>query len=188
MRTRWSGPLLGALLLALAVPARAELPKTLEELKERHAELGKTPEGALGCWFDAVYVYMNEETRDIGRQMIQFLTIPYMEQPEWDRDQNNQYFLRALTEQAYIMRSYAKGTSPENQYQMDPNNYELNIVRVNPNHPKALQVYLRSSGADTPRPVYMKKSTRSELWYVFDHANTYTGIRPPKDPNKEEFE
>jgi len=192
MNKRWMlwGGVLAALLLA--VPARAELPKDLDELKERHEEMGKTPEGLCKLWFDACYVYMNEETRDAGREMVQYLTIPLKEDPNWDTNRSNEYFIRALKEKTYIMRSYAKGTSPENQYQMDPQDYELAITRVNMNPPgleqRGIQVYLDSSGADIDRPVYLKKSKQSGLWYMSAHTNVYTDIRPPKDPDKEEFE
>ncbi len=158
MKTRLA--LLAGMLAAVAIgPVRAELPKNLEELQKLHEEAGKTPEGLSKLWFDACFVYMNEETRDEGRKMVQYLTIPLKDDPAWDTNQSNQYFIRALREKQYIMRSYAKGTTPENQYQMDPQKYELNVERVNLNPPglkdRGIQVYLRSSGADMPRPVYL---------------------------------
>lgn len=192
MSKRWLtwGGMLAALLLA--VPARAELPKDMDELKARHEEVGKDPKEFCKLWMDACYVYMDEETRDAGREMIQYLTIPLKDDPNWDADQSNQYFVRALKDKQYIMYSYAKGTSPENQYKCDPQNYELAVTRVNMNpagvETRGIQVYLDSSGADTDRPVYLKKSTKSGLYYMNVHLNVYTDIRPPKDPDKEEFE
>lgn len=186
------GLTLGVLALLVAWPARAELPKDLDECKSRQAELGKTPEGAAKVWFDACYVYMNEDTRDEGRKMLQYLTIPFKDNPNWDKDRSQEYFLRALLKDQYIMRSYAKGTSPENQYKMDPNDYELNVERVNLNPPgresRGIQVYVKSSGADMPRPLYFKQSTSTKLWYMNAHTNVYTGIRPPKEGNQEEFD
>ncbi|MCC7493408.1 MAG: hypothetical protein IT204_13720 [Fimbriimonadaceae bacterium] len=188
-RTGWLALAMGLLLTAL--PGQAALPKTLEELQEQHKEAGKTPEGLSKLWFDACFVYINEETRDEGRKMIQWLTIPLKDEPGWDRSQGQTYFVRALKEQQYIIRSYAKGAKPDNNYQMDPENYELNIEKVNLNPPgvegRGIQVYLRSGGADTPRPVYLMKSKQSGLWYMNLHTNVYTGIRPPVDPNKETF-
>lgn len=179
--------LLGATLAV--VPLQAELPKTLDELKQRHAEAGKTPEGALKLWFDACFVFMNPDTRPAGAEMIQYLTIPYKDQPKWFEAASARLFVERLTraEHQHIFRSYAKGTSPENAYAMDPNEWELNWQRNNPNHEKGLQCYIVSTGADTPRPVYMKQSNQTQLWYVSDHANVYTGIRPPVDPNRETF-
>lgn len=191
MLTRNLTALLGLALLA-ALPARAELPTDLDDLKERHEEMGKTPEGLSKLWFDACYVYMNEDTRAEGRKMVQYLTIPLKDEDTWDQSQSQHYFVRALVERPYIMWSYAKGTSPENQYQMDPDAYELNITRVNMDPPgreqRGIQVYLKSSGADIERPIYLKQSTKTGLWYMSAHTNVYTDIRPPKDPDKEEFE
>ena len=177
--------------LGAAAPVKAELPADLEDLKTRHGEEGKTPEGLCKLWFDACFVYMNEDTRDEGRKMIQYLTIPLKKTDNWDETRDQHYFVRALTEQQHIIRSYAKGTSPDNQYQMDPQDYELNVLRINWDPPgkaqRGIQVYLKSSGADTPRPVYLKQSTATNLWYMNAHTNVYTGIRPPKNPDDEEF-
>jgi hypothetical protein len=175
--------------LGWAPAAFAALPVSLDDFKAQHAELAKTPEGAAKCLFDAVYVYMNEETRDAGREMIQYVIIEFKDEPKWDSLPTSRIFVERMKDPAYhhIFRSYAKGTSPENGYAMDPNDYELNVERANPNHDKGFQLYLRSSGADIARPIYLKQSTTTQLWYILDHKNIYTGIRPPKDPNKEEF-
>ncbi len=175
----------------VALPATAELPATLDELKALHAEQGTTPEGALKLWFDACFVYMNEETREAGAAMLQYLTIPYMDEPEWFKLNSARTFVERLLDPAkqHIFRSYAKGTAPDNGYAMDPNDWELDHIRNNQREgdDRGIQCYVRSSGADTPRPVYLKQSTRTELWFVNVHANVYTDIRPPVDPNRETF-
>jgi hypothetical protein len=46
---------------------------------------------------------------------------------------------------------------------------------------------VRSGGADNARPVYLKQSEQSGLWYVNDWSNLYVDIRPPVDPAKEVY-
>ena len=49
--------------LLVAMPALAELPKTLDEMKTVHEQAGLEPQGAVKCFLDACFVYMNPETR-----------------------------------------------------------------------------------------------------------------------------
>lgn len=182
---------IGLLAVGFAAPCRAALPKDMDELKARHEELGKTPEGATKLWLDACFVYMNEETRKLGREMLTYLTIPFKTDADWEKRPSNRVLVERLTkpEFAHIWRSYAKGTSPDNQYKMDPNDWELNHVRnfQHEGDTRGIQCYIKSSGADTDRPVYLKKSTTSELYYMNLYVNVCPGIRAPKDPNQEEF-
>ncbi len=171
--------------------AAAEEESTPNPLIAAHAEMGATPEGALALWFDAVYLYMDEGTRDEGREALTFLTIPFKDEPGWEKRPSYRIFVERLRDPAYahIFRSYAVGTSPENAYSMDPQNFELNVVEsAEDRHGRGQRVLLRSSGADSARPVYMKKSTSTGLWYVSEFGNVYVGIRPPHEEGVERFE
>jgi hypothetical protein len=155
------------------------------------AERGVTPEGALTLWFDAVYLYMDEDTRDQGREALTYLTIPFKDEPGWEKLTSNRIFVSRMQDPAYahIFRSYAVGTNPENAYSMDPQDYELDIVESSEDtHGRGWRVLIRSSGADSPRPVYMKKSTTTGLWYVSEFGNVYVGIRAPQEEGEERFE
>ncbi len=167
-----------------------KLAKNIDEMKALHQKIGMEPQGATKCFLDAVFVYMNPLTRNEGRKMLQYLAIPLMENQEWDKHTERLFVERMVNESYHhIWRSYAKGTSPENGYAMDPNNWVLNFERTHrfENDPRGLQVYLRSSGADNPRVVYVKQSTASGLWYMNIWPSLYVGIRPPVDPTKEQF-
>lgn len=169
-----------------------KLPASLDEMKQQHVLLGTEPQGAVKCFLDAVFVYMNEETRDQGREMLQYLAIPLMDHDEWDTMAANRLFKERMARPEYnhIWRSYAKGATPENGYQMDPNNWELNFERIHrhDNDTRGTQVYLRSSGADNPRVVYVKQSTSSGLWYLNIWHSLFVGVKPPVDTTREQFE
>lgn len=167
------------------------LPKTLDEMKALHQKIGVEPQGAVKCFLDAVFVYMNPVTRDQGRQMLQYLAIPLMDRSDWDKQSSQRLFVERMVNQSYqhIWRSYAAGTSPENAYAMDPNNWKLNFERTyrHDDDTRGLQVYLRSTGADNPRVVYVKQSTTSGLWYLNIWNTLFVGIRPAVDTTKEQF-
>ncbi len=159
------------------------------DLKARHAAAGSTPAGALALWFEALRLYLEPASRDAGRALLGYLTIPFKKDERWDRKSSNLTFAGRLKDARHhhIFRSYYEGTSPENGYTL-PANPQLAIVRDEPDaHGRGHVIALRSSGADNPRPVYLKKSTKTGLYFVDGHANVYVGIRAPKDPDDEEF-
>jgi hypothetical protein len=163
----------------------------LEVWKQRHAEDGKTPEGAIKLWFDALYLSLDPATRQLGRDLLQYLTIPLKDDDQWHRRPSNQTFVARLDDPRYhhIFRSYAEGATPENGYSHDPTSYTLQIKgSERDQYGRGWKILLVSSGADNPRPVYLKQSTTSDLWYVSSYANVYVGIRSPKPADAEEFE
>ena len=183
MLTRWMllSPVIAILVVA---PVQAQLPQTLDEMKAQHVLLGAEPQGAVKNFLDACFVYMNPDTRDAGREMLQYLTIPLKSDANWDRSPGNRLFADRLTDAnyAHVWRSYAIGATPENGYEMDPSNWELNFERTHrrDKDDRGLQVYLRSGGADLPRVVYVKQSTQTGLWYVNIWNSLYSDIRPPE--------
>ena len=159
------------------------LPQTLDEMKAQHVLLGGEPQGAVKCFLDACFVYMNPETRDVGRQMLGYLAMPLWGDAAWDTSAGHRLFVERLRgpEFAHIWRSYAVGATPQNGYQMDPDNWRLNFERTNQldGDARGLQVYLRSGGADMPRVVYVLQSDQSGLWHVNDWFQLFVGVRPP---------
>lgn len=163
---------------------------SFEEIKARHEQSGADPAAALKCWFEGLFLYLDEATRDEGREALQHLTIPFKKDDQWDRRPSNMTFTSRLKDARHhhIFRSYAKGTAPDNGYKMDPASFELAVEKSHEDaHGRGWTVALRSSGADSARPVYMKKSTKTGLYFVDKHANVYVGVRPPVDPEEEDF-
>lgn len=163
---------------------------SVDELKKLHAETGKTPEGALKCWFIALYQYTspNASERKRGKEGLDYLTIPFKDAADWETRNSYSTFVDRCRNQPHIFRSYAKGTSPQNGYKMDPNAFELDHTRTAPaGTDRGTQVFVRSSGADSPRPIYMKQSEKTGLWYVSTFDNVYVDIRKVVDPSKETF-
>ncbi len=175
---------LGAVVIVLlaALPAQAQLPQTLDEMKAQHGLLGTTPEGAVKNFIDACFVYMNPDTRDSGREMLQYLALPLRGEANWDRLSSLRLFSQYLIDpdRQHIWRSYAKGATPENGYRMDPNNWELNFERgYLKDDGRGIPVNLHSSGADEPRAVYVKQDEKTGLWHINAWDELLEDVRPP---------
>lgn len=158
--------------------AYAALPKTLEEFQQQIAEKARDPRAATKLWLDAVMVYIGGD-KQLGEQLITEMS----KDKQW---KSRSYFVRAMAERPYIFRSYAKGTGPETQYDMDPNQYELvhsGKVDLKPYVDKAegeyAKLFIVSSGADAPRPAILARNSRGE--YKMDNFSSLcVDVRPPQ--------
>lgn len=113
-----------------------------------------------------------------------------MKEPTNDRFQSFPGMAMAK-DKTHIWRSYVKGTSPENQYKVDDvSAIEIETYYQDGEAPTetstSLRMFVRSSGADTARPLSMEKDDRGE-WRVSEFSSLCVGVRPPKDPNADNF-
>lgn len=169
------------LLLAVALGvAQAELPKTLEEFQAQVAEKATDPKGATKLFFDGIFIYLNGE-KELGKLCIMEMS----RYKEWGESQHRM-LLERMESQPYIYRSYAKGATPDNGYQMDPNEYELVFhgeVNLKPYTDKDegayAKLFVRSGGADSPRSLTLMRNSQGQ-YKVYEFSTINVGVRPPK--------
>ncbi len=161
---------------ANSVWAADGLPRTWPEFKERCQTAATTPEGAVKMYFDAVFAFIDPATRTEAVKMLRY--IMYTDKG-WETKSSYATFVSRLKDPSYqyVFRSFASGATPQNNYQMNPNNYRLTIKykRVESDF---TTIGLVSSGADSARNVWVQK--QGELWYVINNAGSYSSIRPPE--------
>lgn len=152
------------------------LPATYADFKTRCRMAAVTPEGAVKMYFDAVFCYLDPNRRAEASKMLRY--IMHMD-ANWEGNQRHVTFLRRLKDPSlhYIFRSFAAGTSPENGYRMSFDNYRLVFTRKD-RQQDYTRVFLRSSGADSDRRVWVKKYPDG-FWYVINNADTYAKVRDP---------
>ena len=151
-------------------------PHTFSEFKERYAQVSTSPQGAVRMYFDALFSYIDPARRAEGAKMLRY---SLHEGQNLERSPVWSTFVSRLQDPAYhyIFRSFAQGTSPENNYQMNPDNYQLMFVKSR-QETDYVQITIRSSGADSPRPVHVQRFDDG-LWYVVNNHGTYTEVRKP---------
>ena len=133
-----------------------------------HAAVGGSPEEVTRLWFEAVFRYMNPETRDDGRVGMKLLSLPLQGHDDWDRLSRFRVVVERLQspDQQHIFRSYVRGTSPESDYQLEGEDWVLDIQEVRQQTPARAEVMLKSSGASAPRKMLLVKATDSGQFYV----------------------
>ena len=166
------------LVLAVSACASAELPKTYREFKDKYQTEAKTYEGAVKMYFEAVFAYMNEDTRTEGGKMLRYAL---RSETPIDRSQYYSTFAERLKNPDYqhIFRSFAAGSSPENDYAMNPEDFELMFEGAPVRESTYLRVPLRSSGADSLRYLWVKEFDGG-LWFVINNAASYVEVKPMK--------
>jgi len=156
--------------------ASAKLPRDFQEFKARYQTEGRSMEGAAHMYFEAVFSYLDKETRSEASKMLRYAM--YNPAPI----ENSSYFatfVERLKDESHhhIFRSFAVGATPENNYRMSPDNFKLDIVSKR-KESDFTNLFIRSGGADNLRGVWMQE--HDGLWYMINNASTYVGVKPPK--------
>ena len=94
----------------------------------------------------------------------------------------DEQFLRdRLRDKEYLPLAYFEGASPENNYTPEiPYVLEvLEDMRPQDVEPGYVRLYLKTEGADSPRPVKLRQN--GEKWYLWEYSSILSGIRIPKE-------
>jgi len=155
----------------------AGLPQSYSEFRERCMDSCRTPEGAIKMYFDAVFCYIRNPRNREAANMMRFIL---HEGKNWEHSPNLVTFNERLKDPSchHIFRSFAYGTSPENDYAMDPANYQVMIDGIRYEGADVAKATLISSGADNPRLITLRQY-EDGLWYMFANAGTYAQVRSP---------
>ena len=157
--------------------AVAGMPRDYQDFKARFEKEARTEQGAVHLFFEAIYSYLNENTRADASKMLRYML--YDAQPI-ERMHTRAVFVERMKKPSdhYIFRSYAVGATPENNYSMSPDNFELEFVRrqVDPNGD--ITLYILNGGTDSPRPIQIRKY--DGLWHIRGFSSIYTQVRAPK--------
>lgn len=89
-------------------------------------------------------------------------------------------FLRdRLRGKSYLPLAYFNGATPQNNYTpLKP--YTLQVLpdsRPKDIEPGYLRVFLKTAGADSPRPINLRQ--KGTYWYLWEYSSVLSGIRIP---------
>ncbi len=150
------------------------LPTTLAELQAMPgAKL--TDEYAVTAL--AVAVLCNyENDPDETCQMMDFLRGP---QPMTGVDK--QFIRDRLKDRGYIVRSYFKGATPDNNYTpAKPYAVEISENSYSREEQGYVKLFVHTSGADSPRPITLRLKPSTGQWFVWQ-LSLLTDVKKPKE-------
>lgn len=139
-----------------------KIPRSLEELKAlAEASLDK-PYYAAALLIPALCLWPDDKDEAIN--MINFLRGPAALSTY-----DIQFISERLGGNEYVPRSYFEGASPENNY--EPSSpYRVTVLSVPSSFSEQsyAQLYLKSGGADNPRPVKLREKPSTKEWFLTD--------------------
>jgi hypothetical protein len=171
-----------AVIAVAAGVAHAELPTTLEEFQTRVADQASDPQKAVKLFFDGIFIYLSGE-KELGKQCI----IEMSRYKEWTESQHRM-LLERMESMPHIYRSYAEGATPDNAYEMNPQDYKLvyhGEVNLKPytdrDEGAFAKLFIVSGGADAPRSLTLQRNNAGQ-YKVYEFSTINLDIRPIKPP------
>ena len=149
-----------------------KIPQTLEEFTSMPQQDLSNPENTCALFLCALQLYL--EDQNDGLAAIDLLRGPRPMLP-YDK----QFLRDRLRGKEYLPMAYFEGADPSNNY-VPAKPYTLNVLpdpRGNSTQEGYLKVFIKTAGADSPRPVTLRRKGSS--WYLWEYSSILTGIRIP---------
>lgn len=150
----------------------AQLPQSLDQLRSLPEAALREPYHAAALLIPALCRWPS--AREEALEMIQFLKGPTPLSPHEIR-----FITDRLLGKAYLPFSFFNGATPENGY--EPARPHTLVISENPysyQEQGYAKLYLRSGGADSPRPVQMRLKPSSGEWFLWEQM-LLSEIRQP---------
>lgn len=147
------------------------IPATLQEFQTcPQMDLSK-PENTCAMFLCALQLYIKD--RDAGVEAMNMLRGPRPMTPY-----DSQFLRDRLRDKPYLPLAYFEGAAPKNNY-TPAQPYVLNVLpdpRPQDIEAGYIRVFLKTAGADSPRPVKLRQ--KGSLWYLWEYSSILSGIRP----------
>lgn len=156
-----------------------KIPDSLADFENIASELKQTPDGVCALFLCAVRLF--DKNKDEGTQAMNILRGPRPMAPY-----DVQFLRDRLRGKEYLPLAYFEGATPENGY-APRQPYTLNVQsdpRPGDVEDGYIRVFLKTSGADSPRPIKLRKKASTGEWFLWEYSSILSGIRIPvsEDP------
>ena len=154
------------------------IPASLQEF-ETLAAGGRQPERICALFLCALALF--DRNKEAGAAAMNLLRGPKPLTPY-----DCQFLRDRLRGKPYLPLAYFEGATPENGYQPCVP-YTLNVLadpRPQDIEPGYMRVFLKTSGADSPRPMKLRQKASTGEWFLWEYSSILSGIRIPaaEDP------
>ena len=134
----------------------------------------RTPEEVCAGFLCALRLFQTD--KDAGVAAMDLLRGPRPMSPY-----DVQFLRDRLRGKEYLPLAYFAGATPENGY-TPTRPYALDVLpdpRPQDIEPGYLRVFLKTAGADAPRPVKLRQKGSTGEWFLWEYSSVLSGIRIP---------
>ena len=154
------------------------IPESLREFEALAAE-GRQPERICALFLCALSLFDRSMTDGVS-------AMDLLRGPRPMTPYDTQFLRDRLRGKAYLPLAYFEGATPENGYK-PRTPYVLNVMadpRPQDIEPGYLRVFLKTAGADSPRPMKLRQKASTGEWFLWEYSSVLSGIRIPaaEDP------
>lgn len=152
-----------------------KMPESLEEFERFKTAFPLTvPENVCTLFLCALSLYLHNNQEGIT-------ALDELRGPRSMNGFDKQFIRDRLRGKEYLPLAYFDGASPDNNYKPDQP-YRLEVL----SDPRSQDVesgytrrYLRTTGADSPRPVKLRQKGGTGEWFLWEYSSILSGIRTP---------
>jgi hypothetical protein len=166
-----------------------EIPSTLSAFLALRDKLAQTPEGGGVLMVLALYLYACAPESELANQALTICVdrTRLREVPDGYKGWgilaiDLQRIQRQLRDKPWVPQSYFVGTAPQSSYRLPDPPYHFEIT-TNPysgdQEASVYKVFVRSSGASSPRPVTLKQNNRG-IWKAVEWSSLLMGVVSPE--------
>lgn len=159
------------------------IPDNIDDFLELRDQVSKSPEGAAALFVVAMLMYTKDKA--IGNDAFTIASDLSLL-----KETNGGYkgfapggnmasmIKNYFAPKPYLAASYIAGTSPKNGYKLSAAPYKVVLTRntYSTQSNGDVKVFVACSGADSPRPVTLRKNNRG-IWKVVNYSSLFVGVR-----------
>ena len=148
------------------------LPETLEEFQAMPQRTLETPEQTCALFLCALELYIKNKDDGIAAMNL-------LRGPRPMNGYDTQFLRDRLRDKKYLPKAYFNGATVANNYTPQVP-YVLDVLddpRPQDIEEGYIRVYLKTAGADSPRP--MKLRRKGNTWCLWEYSSILSGIRIP---------
>lgn len=174
----------------------AALPRTVEDFQNLRDQHGNTPSGAAALFATALIVYAENQQAGLPMLILMLVNDNTLMQTAsanrgyrgFDLTANTRFLTDRVIPAPWVPRSYVQGTSPVSHYTLPsgPLRFSFTTNNYTVISPTELRMFIASTGADTPRPLRLKRNSAG-LWKVAEFSSLVVGVRPPEKPDTDDL-
>ena len=149
------------------------LPATMAEFE---ALPRRTPEEICAGFLCALKLYLSDKNAGIA-------AMDLLRGPRPMTPYDAQFLRDRLRGKEYLPLAYFEGATPENGY-TPARPYVLDVLpdpRQQDMEAGYTRVFLKTAGADSPRPIKLRCKTSTGEWFLWEYSSPLSGIRIPAE-------